>query len=229
MNGQFLPKLIDVRPEGISDMRTSSQRLPAHAAFTGTASQIMPGVMIGCMFVLTSVAFSSLTDREVLLLNLNTSAREAAVDTVDAPTVVRSFLHEPAASVASLPVVSRKSAVKNGIRNMGYEPTSGTVERVTLEIAAGYYTAGSETRFRNRKELLQMLSRHRDKLELRMTLRVSPEHLADAVRLATDVSKDEGFPAAQIVISADNSQDADSLFVDVFRTVRLNNVEVATR
>lgn len=229
MNEQALPTLRHGRRERSPEMRPKSQRLPVHLAFAGTASQCMPGVLIGCMFVLTSVAFSSLTDRETLLLKMSSSARDPGVDSCESPTVVRSFLQPQAALVGTQPVLSRETAVKNGLRVTSSQFASGPVERVTLEIPAGYAAADHETQFQNRKELLQILSRRREKLELRMTLRVSPEHLADAVRLATELSKDCAVPAAHVVVSADNSLNADSLVVDVFRSARQQDTEVTQR
>ncbi len=210
-------------------MRTSTQPLPAHAAFAGTVRQIMPGVMIGCMFLLTSVAFSSLNDREVLLMKLEASTVDAGVDAIKRPTIVRLMPQQAVQWGGTLPVLSREAAVKNGVRMIGSKSEAWPVERVTLEINAGYSAAGPDVRFESRKELLQILSRRRDNFELQLTLRVAPENLSDAVRMATDLSKTCAVPATQVVISADTNIEADSLFVDVFRSCRMQNVEVTTR
>lgn len=188
--------------------------------YTNAMRALLPGLLIGLMFLAVAFASRSAADSELQSIERSLTARTAT------PENLREEISLHAGVTKASPVKANLiTATESGLRKLNNPEEVAALERVSIEIDL---PQSSEARLTSSKlplELLEVLSRRASPLQLELTLCVAPANAAiamqwfDAVRRNAEPGRIVDI--SEIAVSLDNRMDMDKLRLDVLRTKKI--------
>lgn len=200
----------------------------APGIYTDSFRTLLPGLLIGFMFLAVAFASKSAAESERRSVERSLTAR------TDTPEDLREEISLHAGfTEGSLIKANLSAATETGLRKL-YDPEeSAALERVTIEIDLPQANAADPSDNKLPVELLELLSRRTAPLHLELTLRVAPGNAGIAVMWFDAVRRkaEHGqiVEASQIAVSLDKSVPADKLRLDILRTKRMVMIEESQR
>lgn len=206
-------------------MTTRSATPPVHLSYSATMKTVMPGLIVGMMFLLAAFATCSTNERVVLLLQLSNSASGDSVRAYENATLLRP-LRGRSRDENIVPTIQPQGlAINTGLQMLQSSSSLTPVERVTLEIPFGDRASGTATIRDEQKGLLELLTRRMEPLDLRINIRVAPGNLPRAVKLLDELSGTFSVAQDKIGISVDRTLPSDILCLDVLRSAMMLAIE----
>lgn len=188
--------------------------------YTNSFRTLMPGLVIGFMFLAVAFAAKSAADSEQQSIERSLTPRTAAPDELRQEISLRA-----GGSQASLIKANPEVATETGLRKLKDSEEAAALERVTIEIDLPQARAASSSDSKLPLELLGLLSRRASPLHLELTLSVAPGN-ADIAMLWFDVVRGKAEPGqivetSQIAISLDESMPVNKLRLGILRTKKM--------
>jgi len=212
-------------------MKTRLDTLPVHLSYGTTLKTVMPGLIIGMMFLLAACGACFTNENVQLLLQLKPSAVDGADVAAENATLlrpVRGGVTDKGGITddrAIMTIQSPSSAVNSGLRMLQSSSLLVPVERVVLEISRDEHSTGTAAIADNQKGLVQLLTRRMVTLDLRLTIRVASKNLPQAGRFLDELSSTFNVSQERVGLSADETVPADVMCLDVVRTAHLISTE----
>ena len=205
-------------------MKLQLSERPSHHNYSLGSRSVIPGLLIGSMFLLAAFAHHGTSEQTKLLRQIQSANVQAGTPS-RMSTVIRLPRTESADSDVTRPIRSVDQSIADGIRLTTERSERIPSDRVTLQVPFAESPEGSGQN--TRQELLTLLSRRMSSLELQLTLRVPPNRLPEALKLAEELAP--GSAISAFGVSVDSSITKDTLFVDVIRSAQIEVAEGGTR
>ncbi len=196
----------------MSHSQTLSEFIPQKSQ---TARTLIPGIAVGMMFVIASVAITSEVEHKALLLKVNEDSKTNVGALGEFHAIVRSRQHIDDFENKSPPVHFAYPAISDGLKLLSDPERLIPSEQVTLEVSGRSSISAEASAQTTRKALVRILARSASRLNLRMTFRAAPSMLFEVAELLDEIQKDEALRVDQIALSADQDISPDALFVDL--------------
>lgn len=188
--------------------------------YANTFRALLPGLLIGLMFLAVAFASRSSADSELRSIEKSLTARAAT------PEDLREEISLHAGVTEASPIKANLiTATESGLRKLNNTEEAAALERVSIDIDL---PQSNEADLSSRKlplELLELLSRRSSALQLELTLRVAPANAGiamqwfDAVR--QNAEPGQIVDVSEIAVSLDESMPTDKLQLDVLRTKKM--------
>lgn len=194
-----------------------------HAAnYTNAFRAAFPGLLIGTMFLVVSLASKSAADSEQRAMERALTARIAM------PEDLRQDILLDAADQKTGP--SRLNvflAAEAGLRRLNNPEDVAPLERVTIEIDIAAESPSDQSKPQIPIELLEVLTRRASALQFQLTLQVNPRNRTTALRWFDTVRKDaqieQVVDISEMAISLNRNMPPDKLQIHVLRTKQMRS------
>lgn len=185
--------------------------------YTNTYRALLPGLLIGLMFLAIAFASRSAADFELRKIEKTLTARTSTPEDLREEI----SLHDSVTGAAPIKA-NLKAATESGLRKLNNPDDAAALERVSIEIDLPQSNAGNLSGGKLPVELLEVLSRRASPLQLELTVRVAPANAGIAIQWF-DVVRRNAEPGqivdiSQIAVGLDKSMPMDKLRLDVLRT-----------
>ena len=188
--------------------------------YANTFRALLPGLLIGLMFLAVAFASRSAADSELRSIEKSLTARTATPEDLRQEISLHAGISEASPIKANL-----IAATESGLRKLNTPEEAAALERVSIAIDL---PRSNEADLSSRKlplELLELLSRRSSALQLELTLRVAPANAGIAVQWLDAVRGNAELgqivDVSEIAVSLDKSMPRDKLQLDVLRTKKM--------
>jgi hypothetical protein len=188
--------------------------------YTNSFRALMPGLLIGTMFLAVAFASKSAADAEQQSIERLLTAKTVT------PENLRQEISLHAGVTEGSPIRTNLIAVtETGLQKLNDPEQAAALERVTFEIDLPQSNDAPTSANKLPLELLELLSRRSPALQLELTLRVAPGNAGiamlwfDAVRRSAEPGRI--VDVSQIAVSLDKSMPVDKLKLDILRTKKM--------
>ena len=209
-------------------MEIDSIRSLDRGIYTNAFRALLPGLLIGFMFLAVSFASRSAADSELRSIEKSLAARTPT------PENLREEISLHAGVIEASPIKANLiAATESGLRKLDDPEEAAALERVTIEIDLPQSNQADLSSRKLPVELLEVLSRRASPLQLQLTLRVAPANAGIAMQWF-DAVRQNAEPGqivdnSQIAISLDKSVPTNKLKLDVLRTKKMVMKEESVR
>ena len=196
--------------------------------YTDAFRALLPGLLIGFMFLAVAFASKSAADSEQRRFEGSLTSRSAVPENLREEISLNEGVTE-----ASLIQTNSAKATESGLRKLNDPEAAAGLERVTIEIEVARASEAWSSDDELPMELLELLSRRASPLQLELTLRVAPSN-ADIAMLWFDTVRRKATPEqivdiSQIAVSLDSNIPPDKVLLDVLRTKKMVMIRESRR
>ena len=188
--------------------------------YTNSFRVLLPGLLIGLMFLAVAFASRTAADSELQSIERSLRARTATPENLREEISLHAGVTETSPITANL-----ITATESGLRKLNNPEEVAALERVTIEIDLPQSNSADLSSRKLPLELLEVLSRRSSALQLQLTLRVSPNNAGiamqwfDAVR--QNAEPGQIVDISEMAVVLDKSLPGNKLQLDVLRTKRI--------
>jgi hypothetical protein len=188
--------------------------------YTNSFRVLLPGLLIGLMFLAVAFASRTAADSELRSIERSLRARTATPENLREEISLHAGVKETSPITANL-----ITATESGLRKLNNPEEAAALERVTIEIDLPQSNPADLSSRKLPLELLEVLSRRSSALQLQLTLRVSPNNAGiamqwfDAVR--QNAEPGQIVDISEMAVGLDKSLPGNKLQLDVLRTKRI--------
>ncbi len=198
-------------------MTINFTRSPGSATYTSAFHAMLPGLLIGFMFLAVAFASKSAADSEQRSIERSLTARTAT------PEDLREEISLQTGVMGVTPIKTNlTTATETGLRKLYNPEAAAALERVAIEIDLPQSNEADRASNRLPLELLELLSRRSSPLQIEITLRVAPARAGIAMRWFDSVRRNakthQIVDLSQIAVRLDKNMPIDKLRLDILRT-----------
>ena len=196
--------------------------------YTNSFRALMPGLLIGTMFLAVAFASKSAADAEQQSIERSLTAKTVTPENLRQEISLHAGVTE-----ASTIRTNLIAATETGLQQLNDPEQAAALERVTIEIDLPQSNDTPTSGNKLPLELLELLSRRSTALQLELTLRVAPGNAGiamlwfDAVRRSAEPGRI--IDVSQIAVSLDKSMPVDKLRLDILRTKKMVVIKESQR
>lgn len=188
--------------------------------YTSAFRAVVPGLVIGIMFLAVSFASKSAADSEQRAIERTLAAR------VSNPEDLRHDIFLDAGRQTNeSSQVSVLAATEAALRRLNNPDDAAPLERITIEIDIAPMNTAGQSNPQVPIELLEVLSRRASALQLHLTLRANPRNKKTALRwfdtIRRNAEPDQIVDVSEMAISLADSVPLEKLEIHVLRTKRM--------
>lgn len=201
-------------------MAIDSTRSLNPGIYTDAFRTLLPGLLIGFMFLAVAFASNSAADSELRNIEKTLTARTAT------PEDLREEISLHAGLTTSSPIKANLiTGTEAGLRKLNNPEEAAALERVTIEIDLPQSNEADQSGVEMPLELLEVLSRRASPLQLELTLRVAPANAAIAMQWFEAVRKNaepgQIVDISEMAVSLDENMLMDKIRLDILRTKKM--------
>ena len=190
------------------------------ASYTNAFRAVLPGLMIGSMFLAVSFASKSAADSEQRAIERTLAAKVSMPEDLRHDILLDATRQKNASSRVSV-----RAATEAGLRRLNNPENAAPLERITIEIDIAPMTTAEQSIQQIPIELLEVLSRRASALKFQLTLRINPRNKKTALQWFDTIRKtaqpDQIVDISEMAVSLVDSMPLDKLEIHVLRTKRM--------
>lgn len=201
-------------------MASESSKTRHPAFYTDAFQAVLPGLLLGFMFLVVSFASKSAADSEQRAIERSLAAKPRE------PEEQREEIYLHSGVIDASPLkVNIITATETGLRRLNTPEKVASLERVTIEIDLPQSNGADQSSSHVPLELLELLSRRASLLQFQLTLHVAPANGRTAM-LWIDAIRKNAEPGqivdiSRIAVSLNKNMPLDKLKLDVLRTKKM--------
>ena len=198
------------------------------ANYTNAFRAVFPGLLIGTMFLLVSLASKSAADSEQRAVERALTAKIAMPEDLRQDILLDASIQKTTPSRLNV-----LAAVEAGLRRLDNPEDVAPLERVTIEIDIVPENPSDQSKLQIPMELLEVLTRRASALQFHLTLQVNPRNRTTALRwfdtMRANSEIEQIVDISEMAISLNRNMPLDKLQIHVLRTKKMRTSEESQR
>jgi hypothetical protein len=198
------------------------------ANYTNAFRAVFPGLLIGTMFLLVSLASKSAADSEQRAVERALTAKIAMPEDLRQDILLDASIQKTTPSRLNV-----LAAVEAGLRRLDNPEDVAPLERVTIEIDIVPENPSDQSKLQIPMELLEVLTRRASALQFQLTLQVNPRNRTTALRwfdtMRANSEIEQIVDISEMAISLNRNMPLDKLQIHVLRTKKMRTSEESQR
>lgn len=209
-------------------MKSDFAKSPGPSIYTNSLRALMPGLLIGFMFLAVAFASQSVADSEQQRIERSLTVKTVRPENLREEITLHAGVTEGSPIKSNLVV-----ATETGLQKLNNPEEVAALERVTIEIDLPQSNEAHPSGNKLPLELLELLSRRSPALQLELTLRVAPRNAEIAMAWFDAVRKNaepgQIVDVSQIAVRLDEKMTVQKLRLEILRTKKMVVTEESQR